>query len=47
MKNQKQIVLKRAAKDNPDLSIAFIRELLKAKAECSKTATLFVPRGRR
>jgi len=37
----------KAALDNPDLPIEFVRELLIARAEGPTLATLFVPEGRR
>ena len=37
----------KAALDNPDLPIDFVRDLLVAKAESSALATPFVPMGKR
>jgi hypothetical protein len=36
----------KAALDNPDLPIDFVRDLLVARAEGPKLATAFVPQGR-
>ena len=40
-------LLGKAALDNPDLPIDFVRELLIARAEGPSLATPFVPRGKR
>ena len=37
----------KAALDNPDLPIDFVRDLLVAKAESKSLATPFVPQGKR
>ncbi len=37
----------KAALDNPDLPIDFVRDLLIAKAEGKSLASLFVPQGKR
>ena len=37
----------KAALDNPDLPIDFVRDLLLAKAESRSLATPFVPQGKR
>jgi hypothetical protein len=37
----------KAALDNPDLPVDFVRELLVVRAEGRKDATPFVPEGRR
>jgi len=39
-------MLGKAALDNPDLPIDFVRDLLVARAEGRKLATVFVPQGR-
>lgn len=37
----------KAALDNPDLPVDFVRDILIAKAEGSESVTSFVPEGRR
>ena len=37
----------KAALDNPDLPIDFVRDLLVAKAESKSLATPFIPQGKR